>query len=74
MLEDDVVLEEITKEVEKASPGIVVVDSFRTVVPEGAGWLNRSGAAIFHSAVSLTPDQLASHDLSGRRRCRGRDP
>src|SRR5271163_4127722 len=28
----DAVLEEIAKEVEKASPGIVVVDSFRTVV------------------------------------------
>jgi len=28
----DAVLEEITKEVEKASPGVVVVDSFRTVV------------------------------------------
>ena len=26
----DAVLEEITKEVEKASPGVVVVDSFRT--------------------------------------------
>ena len=30
-------LEEITKEVEKASPGIVVVDSFRTVVRKALG-------------------------------------
>ena len=33
----DAVLEEITKEVEKASPGIVVVDSFRTVVRKAQG-------------------------------------
>ena len=33
----DAVLEEITKEVEKASPGIVVVDSFRTVVRKALG-------------------------------------
>src|SRR5947209_1630946 len=33
----DAVLEEITKEVEKASPGVVVVDSFRTVVRKAAG-------------------------------------
>src|ERR1022692_3182408 len=33
----DAVLEEITKEVEKASPGVVVVDSFRTVVRKAQG-------------------------------------
>ncbi len=33
----DAVLQEITKEVEKASPGIVVVDSFRTVVRKALG-------------------------------------
>ena len=33
----DAVLEEIAKEVEKASPGIVVVDSFRTVVRKAVG-------------------------------------
>jgi circadian clock protein KaiC len=33
----DAVLEEIAKEVEKASPGIVVVDSFRTVVRKALG-------------------------------------
>ena len=33
----DAVLEEITKEVEKASPGVVVVDSFRTVVRKALG-------------------------------------
>ena len=33
----DAVLEEIVKEVEAASPGIVVVDSFRTVVRKAAG-------------------------------------
>jgi len=33
----DAVLDEITKEVEKASPGVVVVDSFRTVVRKAQG-------------------------------------
>src|SRR5450631_2695596 len=33
----DAILEEITKEVEKASPSIVVVDSFRTVVRKALG-------------------------------------
>ena len=33
----DAVLEEITKEVEKAGPGVVVVDSFRTVVRKALG-------------------------------------
>jgi circadian clock protein KaiC len=33
----DAVLEEITKGVEKASPGVVVVDSFRTVVRKAQG-------------------------------------
>jgi len=33
----DAVLEEIAKEVEKSSPGIVVVDSFRTVVRKALG-------------------------------------
>jgi len=33
----DAVLDEITKEVEKASPGVVVVDSFRTVVRKALG-------------------------------------
>jgi circadian clock protein KaiC len=33
----DGVLEEIAKEVEKASPGLVVVDSFRTVVRKASG-------------------------------------
>jgi circadian clock protein KaiC len=33
----DAVLEEITKEVEKASPSVVVVDSFRTVVRKALG-------------------------------------
>jgi circadian clock protein KaiC len=33
----DAVLEEVTKEVEKAGPGIVVVDSFRTVVRKALG-------------------------------------
>jgi len=33
----DAVLGEITKEVEKASPGVVVVDSFRTVVRKAQG-------------------------------------
>jgi circadian clock protein KaiC len=39
VLEKDLnaVLEEIVKEVEEASPGIVVVDSFRTVVRKAAG-------------------------------------
>ena len=39
MLEKDLnaVLEEIIKEVEAASPGIVVVDSFRTVVRKSGG-------------------------------------
>src|ERR1700734_2192323 len=39
VLEKDLnaVLEEITKEVEKASPGVVVVDSFRTVVRKALG-------------------------------------
>jgi len=49
----DAVLDEITKEVEKASPGVVVVDSFRNRGAEGARRHNRSGAAIFHSAVAL---------------------
>src|SRR5579884_1515911 len=35
------VLEEITKEVEKASPGIVVVDSFRTVVRKALAGTDR---------------------------------
>src|SRR5512142_303199 len=33
----DAVLEEIAKQVEKANPGIVVVDSFRTVVRKALG-------------------------------------
>ena len=72
VLEQDLsaVLEEITKEVEEANPGIVVVDSFRTVVRKAQGD-NGNGAASLRSAVGPAPDQLAGHDLSDRGICRG---
>ena len=61
----DAVLEEITKEVEKASPGVVVVDSFRTVVRKRRP--HRHGPAASFNGWPFLPDQLASHDFSGRR-------
>ena len=71
VLEKDLgaVLEEITKEVEKANPAVVVVDSFRTMVRKPQ---QRYGPAILHSAAGPVSGQLASYDFPDRRICRGR--
>ncbi len=75
VLEKDLnaVLEEIIKQVTAANPGIVVVDSFRTVVRKAISDGERSGDAIVHPAPRPVSDQLGSHDVSGRRICRGGD-
>jgi circadian clock protein KaiC len=59
VLEKDLnaVLEEIVKEVEAASPGVVVVDSFRTVVRKAEG---RSGEADLQGFVQRLALQLTS--------------
>jgi circadian clock protein KaiC len=63
----DAVLEEITKEVEKASPGVVVVDSFRTVVRKALGGTTEVELQSFIQRLALL---LTSDDFSGRRICR----
>ena len=75
VLEQDLgaVLEEIVKEVEAAKAGIVVVDSFRTVVrkaPDDASEVELQG---FVQRLALAPDQLAGHHVPDRRIRRGRD-
>ena len=67
------VLEEIIKQVTAANPGIVVVDSFRTVVRKADGNGGRNGDAVVHPAPRPVSDQLGSHDVSGRRICPGGD-
>jgi circadian clock protein KaiC len=49
----DAVLGEIVKEVEAASPGIVVVDSFRTVVRKAAGGTGEAELQAFVQRLSL---------------------
>ena len=73
VLEKDLsaVLEEITKEVEKANPAVVVVDSFRTMMRKPQSRLQRDGSAVLHSAVGPVSGQLAGYDLSDRGICRG---
>ena len=65
----DAVLEEITKQVKALNPGIVVVDSFRTVVRKAHERRERSGDAIVHPAPRPVSDQLGGHDVSDRRIC-----
>src|ERR1700685_2584290 len=61
----DAVLEEITKEVEKASPGVVVVDSFRTVVRKAQGGTTEVELQSFiqRLALLLTSWQARFHGL-----------
>ena len=68
VLEKDLsaVLDEISREVEAASPGIVVVDSFRTVVRKARGRRKRDGTARVRPEAGVAPDQLAGHDFSVR--------
>lgn len=47
----DAALEEITKEFEKASPGIVVVDALRTLVPMAQGGTTDSNLSFSQSAL-----------------------
>ena len=72
VLEKDLnaVLEEIIKQVTAVNPGIVVVDSFRTVVRKAAGERRRDGDASVHPAPRAVSDQLGGDDVSGRRICR----
>ena len=49
----DAVLEEITKEVEKASPAVVVVDSFRTVVRKARGISSEMDLQAFIQRLAL---------------------
>jgi circadian clock protein KaiC len=49
----DAVIEEITKEVEKASPAIVVVDSFRTLLRKPSGGLHAMELQAFIQRLAL---------------------
>ena len=68
VLEKDLnaVLDEISREVEASSPGIVVVDSFRTVVRKAQGGASEMELQGFRPAAGAAPDQLAGHDFSVR--------
>ena len=74
VLEQDLsaVLDAIIKEVEAVNPGIVVVDSFRTVVRKAqavpAAELELQG---FHTAPCSASHELAGDHLSCRGVCRG---
>ena len=68
------VLDEIARQVEAASPGMVVVDSFRSVIRRAQAGGRRNGTPGVCSAVGPVSDELAGNDLSARRVYRGGDP
>ena len=70
VLEKDLgaVLEEITNEVERFNPAVVVVDSFRTMVRKPESDMDLQS---FHSTASSVSGQLASYNFLDRRVCGG---
>jgi len=77
VLEKDLnaVLEEIIKQVTAANPGIVVVDSFRTVVRKAMSDESEAKMQSFiHRLAQFLTSWEATTFLVGERVCRGRDP